>query len=362
MMDYENNSYEQEEPIQNNAEPEFKPEPVPRPMQVVEPVKSKKKGIGFFGFIFRLFFAFSIIGNFLLLLVVIALASMFSMSSNSYFEKSMLFDGGGEDKITVINLKGAIDGDTSESVRRQFAAATQDEAVKGVILRIDSPGGTVGASDQIHHEISKYRQVTGKPVVAFMQNVAASGGYYSAVACNEIIAEPTVITGSIGVIMHNFVLKDLLEEKLGITPVTIKSGLKKDWPSNFDVNTPEQIEYIQEKLIGPAYSRFVDLVAAGREDKLTKEKAIEIADGSIFSAPEALEKKLIDNVGYIEQAVFAVERLAGIVDSQVFEYKNPFSFASMLSAHSEAGISIDKGLVSKFTTPQLMYIWDASGY
>jgi len=132
-------------------------------------------------------------------------------------------------------------------------------------VRIISPGGSVGASDRIHHEILRFRDKTSKPAVAFMQTLAASGGYYASVACDKIISEPTAITGSIGVIMNHLVLKELLEEKLGISPVVIKSGPRKDWPSVFSEVTDEQKQYVTDKLINPAYDRFVQLVVQGRE-------------------------------------------------------------------------------------------------
>ncbi len=117
-----------------------------------------------------------------------------------------------------------------------------------MIIRVNSPGGTISGSDQIHNEIVKYRSETNQPVVAFMQGVAASGGYYSSVACDKIIAEPTAITGSIGVIMGYLVLQQLLEEKLGIQPIVVKAGDKKDWP----------------KLVPDAYRRAV-AVYAGKD-------------------------------------------------------------------------------------------------
>ena len=145
----------------------------------------------------------------------------------------------------------------SDWVRRQIDKAEADDNVRALIVRIVSPGGAVSSSDQIHHYINRFKNRTGKPVLGFMQSVAASGGYYSAVACDEIMAEPTVITGSIGVIMNYMVVKELLEEKLGINPVTIKSGKHKDWPSMFNETTDEQKQYLNEKTHHPP--RMTDL-------------------------------------------------------------------------------------------------------
>jgi protease-4 len=301
---------------------------------------------------------FSIIANILLFLILILMAAFFSMGTGSdYFDETTIVKGSLSKKIAVIRLEGIIDNRVSEEIRRQLKIAKTDDRVKAVILRTITPGGGVSASDQIHHEITKFRAETNKPVVAFMQTIGASGGYYTSVACDKIVAEPTVITGSIGVIMNYLVVKELLEEKLGISPVVVKSGLKKDWPSMFSEATDEQKEYIFEKLIGPAYDRFVGLVADGRST-LDVEQVKSLADGSIYWAKEALEKELIDEVGYIEEAIAAAESLAGIKDSHVVEYTRPFSFASFLTSQTKTGIQFDKNILEKFSVPQLLYLWD----
>lgn len=115
-----------------------------------------------------------------------------------------------------------------------------------------------------------------------MQGIAASGGYYTSVACDKIIAEPTTITGSIGVISLYLVVQELLEHKLGILPVVIKAGAKKDWPSYFQAPSEEQLQYLQNKLVNPAYERFVQIVAEGRNATLTESQVRQLADGSIF--------------------------------------------------------------------------------
>jgi protease-4 len=273
------------------------------------------------------------------------------------FLENILVDGPHTKKIAVINLYGIIQDDLSEEVRLQLKTAAEDSYVKGVILRIASPGGTVSSSDQIHYYVSNLRQQTGKPVVAFMQTIAASGGYYSAVACDRIIAEPTVITGSIGVIMNHLVIKDLLELKLGIQPEVLKSGPKKDWPSMYAPMTEEQKQYLNEKLITPAYERFVSLVSEGRKNTLTPEQVRLLADGSIYSADEALHNGLIDEVGYFEAAVDATEKLADISDARVVEYHRPLSWLSELGAKSQVPI-IDSKMLEKLVVPQLMYLWD----
>ena len=359
-MDFENFDVEQPQE-QNNQEGPYST-PVSRQVPPIPPAgpsfSGNRRKTSLLSVIFRIFFVLSIIGNLFMFLMLVVVGSMTSGAASTEYDEGVIFRGDHKNKIAVINIEGVIQNELGQSVREQFNAAAQDENVKAVIVRIASPGGTVSASDQIHHEISNYKLATGNPVIAFMQTVAASGGYYSAVACDEIVAEPTVITGSIGVIMNSFVLKDLLEEKLGITPVTIKSGEKKDWPSTFNEVTEEQVQYLQEKLIGPAYGRFVELIVKGREGKLTEDQIRNLADGSIFSAQEALENKLVDEIGYIESAVKKAEKMAGIYDAHVFEYKPVFSFASLMSAKTNAMFPIDRDALTHLMTPQLLYLWD----
>jgi protease-4 len=189
-----------------------------------------------------------------------------------------------------------------------------------------------------------------------MQAVAASGGYYTSVACEAIVAEPTVITGSIGVIMGHFVFQQLLEEKLGIVPVILKSGEKKDWPSPFRPTTDEQKEYLKKKLITPAYNRFVDIIAQARPLLGTEDVKL-LADGSIFTADEALGSGLIDRIGYLDTAIELVKEQAGIEQALVVEYRRPFSLAEFLRGRNSSALKITKEKLYELSIPELMYLW-----
>lgn len=303
--------------------------------------------------------ALSIIANFFLLVMLIAVAATFATGQRDFFAENVIRKGSSRNKIAVIRLEGIINGRLSDQVRKQIGTAGRDDSVKALIMRTVTPGGTVAASDQIHHEITKFRRQSGKPVVAFMQTVAASGGYYTSVACDKIVAEPTVITGSIGVMANYLVVKQLLEEKLGISAVVVKSGPKKDWPSLFEEVTDEQKQYVMDKLIAPAFDRFVGLVNDGRS-MLDESQVRELADGSIYGAPEALDKQLIDEVGYIDEAIALTESLAGIEDAHVFEYERPFSFTTLFNAQTKNVLEIDTNALREMTVPQLMYLWDAN--
>jgi protease-4 len=349
--------------MENNAQPPNQPPPNPQPpyqspysQYSVQPQKKRNGWKIFLGIIL----GFSIFFNIVLFMALI-FVSMFSFvgaGGRDYYIEEVIKKGPafGADKILVINLDGIIDEMKSQDIINQLKRAQEDSRIKGIILRVNSPGGLVSASDEIYNEILKYRDLTNQPVIAFMQGVAASGGYYCSAACEKIIAEPTVITGSIGVIMNYFVISELLEGKLGIEPVIIKSGQKKDWPSMFSKPDEMQIQYLNEKIITPAYDRFVGIVDDSRK-QLSLEEVKQLADGSIFSAQQAVDGKLIDKVGYIDDAINQVLTLASIKDAQVVEYTKPFSLAKLFSIQTENILKIDKTTLHSLSTPQVLYLW-----
>jgi len=350
-MDFEqNNNHSEPSPLQPL-------EPIYSQAQAATPViNTPKKRTGwriFWGVILGM----SVLANITLILMLIGLAAVFMIGQEGVLTEEVIQSGPRADKIAVITVQGVIDSEQAQDVYEQIKSARQDKRVKGLIVRVNSPGGTVSASDQICNEIRKYRREEDKPVVAFMQGVAASGGYYVSVGCDKIVAEPTVITGSIGVIAGYFVLQQLLEEKLGIQPAIFKSGEKKDWPSPFRQLTEEQRQYVQDKLINPAYNRFVKVIAEGREEVLTLDDVKRLADGSIYGAEEALKEKLIDKIGYIDEAAEEVKSLAGIEKAQIVEYRKPFSLASLLSSRSGNILKIDKSTLYELGTPQVLYLW-----
>jgi protease-4 len=323
-----------------------------------------KKGGGWRIF-WGIFTGLSVLGNIILFLAIIGMAVAMAAGYNRLsaagedgrFAEHTLIEGSRTQKIAVINLCGIIQTEAAEELAKQVKMAGNDDTVKAVIVKIDSPGGTVSASDRINYELRKLRDEYNKPTVAFMQGVAASGGYYSAVACDTIIAEPTVITGSIGVIMETFVLQELLEQKLGVQAVILKSGEKKDWPNLFRPVTDEQKAYLQDKLIKPAYDRFVKVVTAGRKS-LSEEQVRTLADGSIYGAEEACNNKLVDEVGYFEKAVDAAKALSNAKNAEVIEYRRVWSLGEWLGASSGTALpSITRKTLTEFTQPQLLYLW-----
>lgn len=320
--------------------------------------ETKKKGSGW-KILLGIMLALSVIANFLLFFMMIGIFMFFAAGQKSDMIEEIVREGPMGTKIAVVSVQGVIYDEQADNFYQQLQAAREDRHVKAVIINVNSPGGTISASDQIHEEILKFRDETNKPVIAFMQGVAASGGYYTSVACEKIIAEPTTITGSIGVISSYLVVQELLEDKLGILPVTIKSGDKKDWPSSFREPGPEEIEYIENKLIKPALERFVNIVAEGRQASLTITDVRRLADGSIFGAQEALEEKLIDDIGYMDEAIELVKSLSGIEHARVVRYRKAFTFGDFLNYRAKTTLKLDKTTLYEFSTPQILYLWSA---
>jgi protease-4 len=303
--------------------------------------------------------AFSVMANLVLFLMLIGVVALFTTGQRGLFTEEVIREGPSRNKIAVVTLQGVIHSQLAGDVYQQLKVAGRDRRVKGLIVRINSPGGTISASDQIYKEIREFRSKENIPVVAFMQGVAASGGYYTSVACEKIIAEPTAITGSIGVISWYLVVQELLEEKLGVMPVTVKSGQKKDWPSSFREPAPEELQYMQDKLITPAYERFVEIVAEGRRGTLDANEVRLLADGGIYGAQEALDEKLIDNIGYLDEAIESVKTMAGIKSAQVVAYRKPFTFADFLSYRKPNLLKLDRTTLYELSTPQVLYLWSA---
>lgn len=250
--------------------------------------------------------------------------------------------GKGETQVVRIPVQGVIahaastgffgSGDPVENILRQIRAVSSDPQIRGIILEIDSPGGEVTACDEIYHELMLFKKSDpGRVVVATFGNMAASGGYYIACAADRIIAQPTTITGSIGVLISAMNFRGL-GEKLGIQDVTIKSGENKDLFNPLKEMTPEQTALIQE-IVNSIYQRFVGLVAESR--KRPVEEIRPLADGRIFTAAAALDAGLVDELGYWREAVAAMATLLDQPEVKVLRYEEHFSWSSFLKATAE---------------------------
>jgi protease-4 len=243
---------------------------------------------------------------------------------------------------------------TVSEVRERLKKAKEDSRVKAVILRIDSPGGTVTGSDTIHNEIRKFKEETGKKVIAWFGSTAASGGYYVSAGADKIVAHPTTVTGSIGVILQLATIEKLLE-KIGVTPVTIKSGERKDAGSPFRPILPEEKEYLQN-IINHLHERFVQTVAQGR--KMPLDEVRKLADGRIFTAEEALQAKLVDSIGYLDDAVALAKKESGVSDAIVVMYERPYGYRGNYYALGSTPeiVSALQAFLANSPSP-FMYLW-----
>ncbi len=252
--------------------------------------------------------------------------------------KEVVVEGSGNEKILIIDISGVISEETNrggggigggapelgmvERIKEELFKAEADKEIRAVLLRINSPGGTVTASDLIYHEVMRFKEKTGKKVIASIGGIGASGAYYIASAADQIVAHPTAITGSIGVIMLHLNLQGLLE-KIGVGAEAIKSGPQKDTGSPFREMTQEDRRILQG-MIDTLQVRFLSVVKQGR-------KGIDIkliSDGRIFTTDEAIKLKLIDQVGYMDSAIDLAKQTAGIKEARVILYRRPSQYAN----------------------------------
>ncbi len=289
-------------------------------------------------------------------------------------EQELLRDPGWvSDKIALIDVDGVImnrhsgqmfsEGEHPVSLLlEKLAAAQRDRAVKAVVLRINSPGGSVTASELMHEEITRFKK-TGKPVVAMMMDVAASGGYYIACACDDIIAYPSTVTGSIGVIMQTVDLSGTLA-KLGVSTDAITSGPRKAAGSPLRPMSAEDRALFQT-VIDEMFQRFVDVVDEGRPD-LSRERVLELADGRIYTARQAHEAGLVDRIGNLRDAIKRAKELAGIERARVVTYQRPLSWHPNIYAQAPgtqrngASINLINLNWPSWLRPgevQFMYLW-----
>ncbi|HEX4085574.1 MAG TPA: signal peptide peptidase SppA [Chthoniobacteraceae bacterium] len=249
------------------------------------------------------------------------------------FDEETVQDGKGPDKIVQITLRGVISssaaGEVGESMvddlKIQLHQAATDKNVKAIVLYIDSPGGEVTASDMIYEAVTAARQQ--KPVIVYMGSLAASGGYYVSCGGSYLMADDTSLTGSIGVIIETFNFQDLLG-KIGVVPIIFKSGQFKDMLSGMSTMTPEENAYVQN-IVMQTYGKFVGIVARERhlpEDQLRKG----IADGRVITGRDALQDKLIDGLGQIEDAYDMARQKGNAPGAEVVRYKSSFRFGRLI--------------------------------
>ena len=247
-------------------------------------------------------------------------------------------------------------GTSVADVQQKLQLAAADSRVRAIVLRINSPGGEASASDLIYQEVLRFKETSGKPVVAALMGTAASGGYYVALSTDRIVASPTTITGSVGVIM-DLINMEKLYGKLGLESVVIKSGDKKDIGSPTRAMTPEEREILQ----GLNRALFDQFLAKVRERRqaMDEQQLKTVSDGRVVSAQEALQLHLVDRVGSLRDAIQQACDLAKIESADVIFYRPAASYNSNIYAQAGTGLLLEEGLDLLLLRrgPTFLYLW-----
>lgn len=266
------------------------------------------------------------------------------------------------DKVAIVSVTGAILGGDG-FVRAQLDHVAEDDAVKAIVLRVDSPGGTVSGSDEIHHRLATLVEKRDMPVVVSMGGIAASGGYYVAMANrgadDVIFAEPATLTGSIGVIIPHFDISQALR-KYDVRDDSIASGPLKEMLSPTKDRSPELAEKerkLLQELVDDMFRRFKEIVKAGRP-KLDDAAVDRVATGQVFTARQALEAGLVDRLGFLEDAVDRAVELAGLKPgtARVVKYTKPKGLLEEVLGGTAATGRIDLAAIAELTTPRGWYL------
>jgi protease-4 len=326
------------------------PHPIPVYMSASGPSQKSEKR--FSGALLRYFFVLLLIGS-LVLNVYLGILISYDMQTNVYRA------GEKENKIALIDLQGTINMGSADEMRRMLKRAAKDETVKGIVLVVNSPGGYVPPSEMMNEYIRDFKEKTNKKVYVSIQSVGASGAYWATAATDKIYAQTNSSVGSIGVISMFMVVEKTLKEKLGIEPIVIKSTRSKfkDKGSPFRMPTEEEMVSISED-IDKIHSRFVEVVSEGR--KISTEEVWPLANGEVFDGPDAKENKLIDEVGFLDDAIDDLAKELGLKDPMVVKFVKPPTIRQMLSAGAktmENPLDIQTQLEKWATTPRVQALW-----
>ncbi len=297
----------------------------------------------------------------------------------SGFDIKVIRKGEVKQTVAIYNVDGVIDSKAADRFARFAGKISGEKDVKAVVIRVNSPGGGVSASDQIHHQIAQLKD-KGKIVVISMGAVAASGGYYISAGADEIVAEPTTITGSIGAIMGWLVVRGTLE-KIGMETVMIKSSHAQGWKdeiSSLQLPDERQRKHLQS-ILDNIQDTFEGVVRKGRGSKLnTRESSysmrvglnddtreIDITEteplnGKIYLADEAIELGLIDSKGYLGDAVDKAAELAGLGKPHVVRYRIRTGLLSQLvGSKRSTAMELGVDVIDRLQTPRIMLMWKA---
>ena len=294
-------------------------------------------------------------------------------------DECVIEDNDSRRKIAIVTVDGIITSHATDQagnsmvdvIKAQFDRAKDDDRVKAVILKVDSPGGEVMASDQINKVIAKFQEESKKPVICSMGSLAASGGYYISAPCRWIVANDLTITGSIGVIMHGWNYRSLMD-KLGVEPNVYKSGKFKDMLSGERSTNeiPSEEHAMVQALIDETYSKFTNIVCVGRtqahqkndkEGKALATNWTSFVDGRVLSGTAALQYGFVDELGDFDKAVDTAKHIAKIGSANLVEYRERYDISDLFSMFGQSGsahdIKLDLGVdMPKLQAGQLYFL------
>jgi protease-4 len=283
-------------------------------------------------------------------------------------EKFFSHNRHGDQKVAIISVEGVIYAEDGGFVKRQIDQAAKDDAVKAVVLRVNSPGGTITGSDYLYHHLRKLREESGKPIVVSMGSLAASGGYYVSMAVGDtpdsIFAERTTWTGSIGVIIPHYDASALLE-KLGVEEDSIASNPLKNMGSFTRKKTEEERQTerrIFQELVDESFTHFKDIVKQGRPEFRNdggSKDLDKLATGQVYTAEQALKLGLVDKIGFIEDAVDRAIELAGLNKDEVcvVKYQREPSLSDILLGVKTQRRGLDLAGLLDATAPRAYYLY-----
>jgi protease-4 len=279
--------------------------------------------------------------------------------------------GSGSSKVLMLDLVGMISSSEEHGfypmpsqvarLKEALTKAAADADVRALVLRINTPGGTVTASDVLYHELQVFKRKKNIPIIASILDVGASGGYYVAMGADKIVAHPSSVTGSLGVIMLTMNANGLLE-KIGVQAAAITSGPKKDMGSPFRTMTDDE-RAIFQSVINGLYERFLAVIKEGRRN-LTADEIRKLADGRIYSGEQAKAVGLVDAIGYMDDAIELAKREAGLTEASLVVYQQPGEYRhniySRVLGQEGSGnplLNFDLMALVRGGTPQFMYLW-----
>ncbi len=356
----------------SGGEPPPPPAPVPSvpPPQWPQPAPKRKSVLR------RVLVTFTVLAVLALLALPVLLigAIWYGAMSAGGLQRAVIQDGSSDQVVAVVEIDGMLDGQKVQLAKAFCRAVRDDDDVKAFVIRVASRGGGVSSCDQVYKLFKDLRSGSGRPLVVSMGGVAASGGYYISVPADTIVAEPTTITGSIGVIGQFFVLKETLD-KIGVKVRLLPSSKARAWKAAgnmFEEPADYQLAEFQ-RIIDEMHQRFEDVVRRERKGKLnvtTQTKTykdsqgkeftveeIEPFNGRVFLAERAKELGLVDRIGYLDDAVDEAVKLARLKKPKVVRYSLRVGLGAALGLAEAGSLRLDESLLDRVQTPKVLMVW-----